>query len=286
MPVPLSILGRKAGDGDMTPLFRQGGPRGVLCLHGFTGTPFEVRPLAEALASQGFTVSAPLLAGHGTTTDDLAHTHWPDWLRSAEVALAKLSAAVAGGPVAIAGFSMGALLALRLARLRPEVAALVVMSAPLRLRPFHVTAVRALASLPRLLRRGPIATLPKLRGYDVADQQMQGRNPGLLGMPLAGVVSLLELAEMVRRDLPAIRVPTLVAHGTLDRTVPFGDSLELAGTIGSDVIERLWLRRSGHLIGIDVERTALSEAVARFLLTRLPHPRAGAGASAPREVIP
>jgi carboxylesterase len=267
--MPLPKLRRQSGDGDKSPLFRQGGPRAVLCLHGFTGTPFEVRPLAESLAGQGFTVSAPLLAGHGDTVEALERTHWPDWLHSAEIAFDELRA-LSPGPIAILGFSMGGLLALRLARLRPhDVAALAILAPPLRLRPWHATAVRVLGSLPRAL-RGPLSVLPKLRGYDVSDEEMKRRNPGLPGVPLEGALSLLELGEMVRRDLPFIKTPTLVAHGAKDRTVPMGDSLELAGTIGTDVLERVWLQRSGHLLAIDVERTALAEAICRFFNTRVP----------------
>ena len=38
-----------------------GGPVGVLVVHGFTGNPQSMRPLAEALGAAGFTVSLPLL---------------------------------------------------------------------------------------------------------------------------------------------------------------------------------------------------------------------------------
>jgi esterase/lipase len=81
----------------------------------------------------------------------------------------------------------------------------------------------------------------------------------------------------VRRDLPDVRTPALVAHGELDRTVPLGDSLELVGTLGSQTIERLFLPRSGHLVAIDVERSALIEAVTRFFDTHLAARTAAAG---------
>jgi carboxylesterase len=266
------------GTGDKAPLFLRGGPRGVLCLHGFTGTPFEVRPLAEALAGRGFTVSAPALAGHCGTIDELVATRWPDWLASAQEALARLRAEVGGAPVAIAGFSMGGLLSLRLCRLQPDaVTALAVIAAPLRLRGYQVRAVQALARLPRLLQRGPLAVLPKFGGYDVLDPEMKRQNPGLSGMPIAGIASLIELGELVRRDLPDIRTPTLVAHGERDRTVPLGDSLELAGTIGATVIERLFLPRSGHLVAIDVERAMLIDTVTRFFNTHAAGKSAAAG---------
>jgi carboxylesterase len=265
------------GTGDKSPLFLRGGPRGVLCLHGFTGTPFEVRPLAEALAGRGFTVAAPALAGHCGTVEDLARTRWSDWLASAVVALDQLLGAVDGAPVGVAGFSMGGLLSLRLARLRPaNVAALTVIAAPLRLRGYQVQAVRALVRLPAFLRRGPLAALPKFGGYDVLDGDMKRQNPGLPGMPFAGIHSLIELGEVVRRDLPDVRTPTLVVHGERDRTVPLGDSLELVGTIGSEVVERLFLPRSGHLVAIDVERSTLIERVIKFFDPRVVARGAGA----------
>jgi carboxylesterase len=261
----------RSGDGDKSPFYsRATGTRAALCLHGFTGTPFEVRPLAEALATHGFTTSAPQLAGHCGTVDELAATTHVEWLASAEAALIALQKDNGGQPVAIAGFSLGGLLALRLARLHPDkVAALAIMAAPLRLHPLEVAGMRAIGHLPRILRRGILHALPKTRGFDVVDEEMQLRNPSLAAMPLSGVASLLELGEIVRRDLPSIKAPVLVAHGMRDHTVPFEDSLELAGSIGSAVIERLWLERSGHLLAIDVERRTLVEAVGKFFAQQI-----------------
>jgi esterase/lipase len=144
------------------------------------------------------------------------------------------------------------------------------MAAPLRLGPLASLGAQAVARLPKLLRRGILHALPKTSGFDVLDQEMAAKNPSLPAMPVAGVISLLELGRIVREDLPSIATPVLVAHGARDRTVPFEDSLELAGTIGSRVIERLWLERSGHLLAIDVERRNLVDAVARFFGQQLP----------------
>jgi carboxylesterase len=51
----------------------------VLVLHGFTGNPVSMRPLAEACAKEGFTVELPRLPGHGTSVEDLMTTGWADW---------------------------------------------------------------------------------------------------------------------------------------------------------------------------------------------------------------
>ena len=68
------------------PMSVEGGPVGVLVLHGFTGNPQSVRPLAEAAAAAGHGVEMPLLAGHGTVIEDMLPTRWSDWSADAEAA--------------------------------------------------------------------------------------------------------------------------------------------------------------------------------------------------------
>jgi carboxylesterase len=238
----------------------------VLCLHGITGTPFEVRPFAEAFGRAGYSVEVPMLAGHGETLAELARSTWADWLASAEAKLDALQTRVHGRPVAICGFSMGGLLALRLARLFPErIAALVVMCTPLRLRRFQVGAIRAVTRLPIDFGRWSAASVPKPNGSDVSIPEMRHGNPGLPAFPIAALKQLFELMDVVRAELPAVRTPTLVVHARHDHVVPMDDSLELTGSLGSELIERLWLERSFHVIGLDVESAVAVEAATSFV---------------------
>ena len=69
-----------------------GGPVGALCLHGFTGNPTSMRPVAEAFAAAGFAVELPRLPGHGTTVEDMITTGWADWTAEAEAAYQRLAA--------------------------------------------------------------------------------------------------------------------------------------------------------------------------------------------------
>ncbi|MAN19260.1 MAG: esterase, partial [Synechococcus sp. EAC657] len=62
------------------PFALSGGPVTVVLLHGFTGSPAELRLLARALNAQGFGVEAPLLAGHGTRLEDLMEIEPRQWL--------------------------------------------------------------------------------------------------------------------------------------------------------------------------------------------------------------
>ena len=82
-----------------------GGDIGVLVLHGFNGNPSSVRPLAEFLAADGFTISLPRLPGHGTSVADMMTTSWADWTGAALDAYDDLAARTAR--VAVVGLSMG-----------------------------------------------------------------------------------------------------------------------------------------------------------------------------------
>src|SRR3954462_7743212 len=108
------------------PWSAQGGPHGVLVVHGFTGNPQSMRPLAEAFAAAGYTVSLPLLPGHGTKVEDMIPTRWRDWSVAAEDAYRELAGR--SRSVVVAGLSMGGTLAVWLATRHPEITGLVLVN--------------------------------------------------------------------------------------------------------------------------------------------------------------
>lgn len=237
---------------------------GVLCLHGLTGTPFEVHTIANALIAAGHVVSAPLLSGHGVDPAALEASRWTDWLASARAAFEALTAQVRG-PVAIVGFSMGGLLAIELAKAAPErVAALAVLSTPLHLRRGQVGGIRLLSLVPPRLRRGRLRAIPKRFGSDVAHPDLRGQVLGLPAMPVRALEDLLLLMATARVDLGRVLAPTLVAHGRHDHTVPISASYELSERLGARTVERLWLENSFHLVGLDNDKQMLIDGIMRF----------------------
>jgi hypothetical protein len=57
------------------------------------------------------------------------------------------------------------------------------------------------------------------------------------------------------------------------------DSLELTGCLGSEVIERLWLEKSFHVVMLDVERATVIERALRFVARQAAWGDADAGAA-------
>jgi carboxylesterase len=222
-----------------------GGPDAWLLLHGLTGSTFELHPLAARLHAAGARVLAPLLAGHGGAAEALRDLPWTDWLAAAARDLGRLHGA---RRTFLLGCSTGSLLACALARDHPAaVNGLVLLSPALEL-----TFPGRLAA--RLGRRASLRRriVPKLRS-DVRDREMGRRNRGLSGVPLGAVAELEALARHVERLLPEVSAPALVLVGRHDRTVTLRGARRLAHLLGGPAELHL-LARSGHLLGIDVER--------------------------------
>ena len=97
-----------------TGFYDQSGQHAVLLIHGLTGTPTEMKPVAKRLTKQGFSVMCPALAGHCGSVSDLKKSKWQDWYGTIERSFEALKAA-GHTQVYVAGLSMGALIALVLA---------------------------------------------------------------------------------------------------------------------------------------------------------------------------
>jgi carboxylesterase len=97
------------------------GPGTILLLHGFPGTPAELRPLAEWLADGGWHTTAPLLPGLGPQIHHLAETRVADWVAAAQETWRDVAGAArrAGQPAGLVGYSLGGALALTLAAATP-----------------------------------------------------------------------------------------------------------------------------------------------------------------------
>ena len=86
---------------------------GVLLSHGFTGSPWSMKPFAEHLAAEGYGVAVPRLPGHGTSWQEMNKTSWPDWYAVLDNEFERLRKE--HDQVFLVGLSMGGCLVLRLA---------------------------------------------------------------------------------------------------------------------------------------------------------------------------
>ncbi len=235
------------------PFSATGGDRGVLVLHGSTGSPRSMRPLAESLANRGYGVELPRLPGHGTALEDLVPMRWADWTEAAAASFEVLAARCSA--VAIVGQSMGGGLSCWLAEAHPEATALVVVN-PL---------VQPIAAE---LREWAIALLDA--GVETIDGvandvSLEGVDEvGYASLPIAAAMSLMDGLEGVAAGLSQITCPTLVFTSRQDHVVTTDNSELVVGEVKGPV-EHVWLERSFHVATIDVDAALIEAETGRFL---------------------
>lgn len=243
------------GPFDFVPEAAQANGAAALCLHGLTGTPFEVRPVAEALVERGIRARSIWMAGHNGTVDDLAATPREAWVSRARDALAALRAE--HDRVFLVGMSMGGVVSLRLAQTE-AVDGLVVIAAPIQ----FSFPIPQLLPLIRLFRK----SRPKV-GSGIEDPVARENYPRFPAMPFACVHELIRLQREVVPRLAEIRQPILVAHGLRDKTANPKDAERIHAGVSTPEADKalLLLERSGHIAPVDYDGPALCRAAADFL---------------------
>jgi carboxylesterase len=234
------------------PMSVEGGPVGVLVLHGFTGNPQSMRPLAEAFAAAGHGVEMPLLSGHGTRVEDMLATTWTDWSADAEAAYQRLAAR--SEQVVVAGLSMGGSLTCWLATRHPELAGIICVN------PATQAAAEVRSFIETLVADGH-EVMDGL-GSDVADTDSP--ESAYPQTPLRPLLSLFEAANEIQPDLVRIECPLLLFTSPEDHVVPPGDSDYLASQV-SGPVERVSCDRSYHVATIDFDKEMIAERSLDFV---------------------
>jgi len=259
-----------------TDFFFEGGRSGVLLIHGLTGTPMEMRLLGKGLNRAGFSVYGMQLAGHCGDVDDLLGTGWRDWYASVEKAADDMLSKV--DHLFVGGLSMGALLALKLAADRPQqIAGVGVYGATFRYDGWSIPRLARLSFMLPLLKAlgiGRHRSFMEQPPYGIRDERLRAQISaamlggdsavaGLPGNPWYSLAEMHDLAALVRRQLPMVSAPCLVAHAS-DDDVASVKNAELVMREVSAPTELLLLDDSYHMITIDKQRRTLIEHSAAF----------------------
>ena len=238
------------GHGDLAKL-------GILVLHGFTGSPISVRPLAELLSKRGFAVEMPRLPGHGTQPRDLLPTRYPDWRAEALAALTRLRARTQ--QVFVVGLSMGGTLALDLATTEP-VDGVVTINAQILERGGLIVKLGAI--IEKLIPIAPASAA----GLTKNDIKKGGDEDAYDWVAAAAGNSLVRALSDVRGRLKSLTCPLLVIYSRDDHSVPPDNSKALPGLVGtvSANVTVLELQDSYHVATLDNDLPLIDSRVASF----------------------
>jgi carboxylesterase len=242
------------------PFFLPGTSRrlGCLLIHGFTGTPKEMRWMGEYLSARGYPSLGIRLAGHGTQPHDMIRCLYTDWLASVEDGHALLRDWTER--VVLIGLSMGGVLSL-LASTRLDAAGVVCMSTPYALPPDpRLKFINQLSLVKPFIPKG---NLPPGAGW--FDQEAWKDHISYPENPVRNIGELNKLLAEMRLALPEVRVPVLLIHSADDGYVLPANAEKVFAALGSLNKEKVYVSGSGHVITRDAARQQVFEHALDFI---------------------
>ena len=231
--------------------FSLGGTKaGILLVHGFTGSPSELKPLGEFLAQNGYGVFGIRLPGHGTCPEDLAETRWPDWYNAVQKAVEELYWDYQ--QVFVIGLSMGGLLSLRVALDFP-LAGVVSINSPIFLRNRKLVLLPLLKHFKKFEAKKGVGNFKNPFAYDK--------------IPLSSLSSMMELIDLTKNEvLTNLKCPLLTLQSQADKTVQAKKSGQyIFEQAASQRKELIWLEEAGHIATIGKGSEATFQEIERFL---------------------
>jgi carboxylesterase len=228
---------------------------GILLVHGFTGSPVSLRPLAELLSKRGFAIEMPRLPGHGTTPRDLLPFRYADWRAEAKAALERLRQRTTT-QVAV-GLSMGGTLVLDLGTTEPLHG---VVSINAQILDRGGVVVKLAPLIEKLLPLAPASAA----GLKKNDIKRGGEEDAYDLVAAAAGNSLVKALPEVRGRLGQLTMPLLVIYSRDDHCVSPASSQALPSLVGTKRVTVLELLDSYHVATLDNDLPLIEASVASF----------------------
>jgi carboxylesterase len=262
-----------------TGYYERRGEHAVLLIHGLTGTPAEMRPIAKRLAKQGFSVMCPALAGHCRAPGDLRKSKWQDWYASMANAFEALKAE--HSQVFVAGLSIGALIALKLAAEKGErVAGLGLMSSTFFYDGWNMPRLKRKLLLPIVLHsplryflhwnETPPYGIKCERTRAMVHAVLENRDAQAtekVGIFRTSAVTIHEsnrFIKVAKAALPRVKSPALIVHSTEDDTASLKNAHFVAKRISSSKVETFFVDDTYHVVTLDKRRDDIAHRMAEF----------------------
>ncbi|USN53861.1 MAG: alpha/beta fold hydrolase [Candidatus Nomurabacteria bacterium] len=223
----------KAGD-----YFLQGGRFGVLLTHGFSGSAYDLRELAEELHTQGWTVLVKRLAGHGTDPRDLAQNGIAEWRASLDEALHTLQEHC--DKIAVIGNSFGGNLLTDLALRHPgQVSGIGLLSTPI----FTYGEWWKRLVLPMLMRIKFSVKKAWVRYEGKADYLARG---SYIEIPLRAYKQFLDFLKISRTEFSQVQIPVIMIYSSRDSVVKPHSAEFIYAALPSKQKRLYWVHDSYH----------------------------------------
>ncbi|KPL58287.1 alpha/beta hydrolase [Rossellomorea vietnamensis] len=224
---------------------------GCLLIHGFTGSPFEVEPLAEFLRERtDWKIVMPTLPGHGETLElkGIKHIEWIEHTESELKALLDTC-----DKVYVIGFSMGGLIASYLS-VKYDIDKLVLLSAAA----YYINVKQLLKDIGNLIKEG-------IQGNIMENELYKRYKFKVTKTPILSTYEFRKVVRIARPLLQKVSIPTFIAQGENDGIVPPKAAKYIYETISSKKKNLFYSPEAKHLICHSKDKHELFDKIYQFL---------------------
>jgi carboxylesterase len=233
--------------------------KGVLLIHGWTTTSYELRHLGKYLNESGYTVFAPLLRGHGTVPKDLENVRWEDWMKDVEVAYTKLKENYQ--QIYVGGTSIGSCLTIMLAKNHPDISGLILMAMPYKIKFERI--LIPFAHLSKKIKKynkkyypptfGAINTITRLISYQ--------------SYSLDSALETFKLVQEARKNISYISQPAFLIQSLSDHVVSRKSLEKIYNLLASKIKKKKYIKRAYHTFISDIKNESIFKEILDFLDT-------------------
>lgn len=201
------------------PAFMKKGDVGVLIIHGFTGSPMEMQPLADYLNERGMSTYLVRMAGHASDAKNLNLTTYRDWYESARYGYFLLKRNCK--KIFIAGLSMGGLTAINVAGINGA-DGVILMAPCIRMRSTATKFSPVLSRFVKLLPKLEIGEWSKVKKHMYYDK-----------WPVTGIYQLLMYTQYTQEHMDRFTFPMIGFQFINDGVVSGRATKEFFGMVPS-----------------------------------------------------
>ena len=254
----------------------------VVLIHGLTGTPNEMRFLANYLNKKGYTVICPRLANHGESIRVLKRTRWQEFYESVRRLFTEGELKDHKGPIFTGGLSMGALLALLIAdEFKDKVRGVCCLAPTLFYDGWNTPWTRYILPLGYYTPLKYFSYFKEEPPYGIKNEAIQSRihkyyakatledmeNVEQYGYPYFPVMQLCQLKYLIShlvKRLPHIKMPVQLVQAKDDDMTSVKNSKFIYDRVASSVKEIVLLYDSYHVVTADQERDTVAAKMEVF----------------------
>ena len=222
----------------------------VICLHGYSGSSYEVKDLGKHLYDLGFSTLCPLLPGHGIKDPEFARREFStlttEKLLSFVMELIEEYKALYS-KVILHGLSMGGMISLYIAS-QGHVDGAIITSTPL-VMPWKSKIIFSGLGLFNLTLKMPKPLSEQEWGYDF--------------MCTRSIRSLNQLMKLANENMGNIKVPTLFCYSHSDPLVAGTENYYVEKNLPPNA-EMRWFDEPGHVILVGEGADRVIDAIGEF----------------------